>query len=291
MAPRSHLGRFQRPPTNPSNVYPLKTLRRLGWACALYALCFAVHAQGWVPVAAVATGKVTQASLAQTGQVVLLDGRGTLRQYDATGTLLATFAPDKTAMPALLEAWNPLQTFLFYRDFQEFLFLDRFLNAAPRYPLTTPANGFVQLATPAADGRLWLFDNAAFVLRKFDPASRATVTDAPLDLQLLGDSYEVNFMREYQNQLFVNNRQRTILVFDGFGNYRKQLPLATEWFGFLDSELYCFTEGQIHLFNLYTWQERTLLLPALTGVRQVLLSRAYLYLLTDERMFIYRGPV
>ncbi|MGB3617352.1 MAG: hypothetical protein WBA12_04485 [Catalinimonas sp.] len=258
------------------------------YALWLLLLCGAARAQSWLPVGRFPVGRVAQASLDPTGYLYVSDERGSMVRYDSLGTPVARYSPPKVAEPSLLEAANPLQTFVFYRDFQEFHFLDRFLNASPTMRLPADAVSFAAAATPAANGRLWVFDATAFALLQWDLNARAVGASTPLDLALFGGALDVNFMREYQNQLFVNNRGGSVLVFDNFGNYRKQLPVACDFFGFRGSELYWLDGDQLRAMDLYTLQRRVLKLPALVNVERALLSRQHLYLFSGDELFIYR---
>lgn len=173
--------------------------------------------------------------------------------FDSLGNKLLHFSPRKPARIHLLEAWNGLRIFAFNRDFQNYFLLDRFLLSDGPVSLDRD-RGYARLLAPAQDGNLWLLDEAAFELRKLEAGSGKVLFSTPLDLILPGRNYDFSFMREYQNQLYLADRNGPMLVFDLNGTFRKQLPLEKcVWFGFEGEELLTVREGEViryHPFRL-----------------------------------------
>jgi len=113
--------------------------------------------------------------------------------------------------------------------------------------------------------------------------------NAPLNLVLDAKDYDINFMREYQNTLFINDRNSGILVFDNLGNYRKKLPfVGLTSFGVINDELYFLVSNQVHFFHLYNFTERTMTLPAGRNPLQVLVLEDRVVLFEEGGIAIYR---
>ena len=192
-------------------------------------------------------------SLSRQGNIIAATRKGDVLMLDSNGAVIQRFSPRKPARIHLLEAWNGLRIFAFNRDFQSYFLLDRFLLSDGPVSLEQE-KGYARLLAPSQDGKLWLLDEASFQLRKIDPATGNVLFSTPLDLVLSGRSYEFSFLREYQNQLYLADKQGPLLVFDQNGTFRKKLPLENcSWFGFDGEELLTVQQGEIlryHPFRL-----------------------------------------
>ena len=192
-------------------------------------------------------------SLSRQGYVFAASEKGEVFMLDSLGKMQQNFSPRKPARIHLLEAWNGLRIFAFNRDFQNYFLLDRFLLSDGPVSLERD-RGYARLLAPSQDGNLWLLDEAAFELRKLEMNSGRVLFSTPLDLILPRRNYDFSFMREYQNQLYLADRNGPMLVFDLNGTYRKQLPLENcGWFGFDGEEMITTAQGEIiryHPFKL-----------------------------------------
>ncbi len=210
--------------------------------------------------------QVVAVSVDNYNRVVTADTKGNITAYDTLGNALASYSPQMVADVTLLEAWRFMKVLVFYRDLQQYVLLDRFLTplAGYPYPARLPAEriGFARVLTLAFDDQLWVFDDTDFSLKKYNPQSQSVTIHSPMGLVLDAKDYHINFMREYQSQVFVNDRNSGIMVFDNLGNYRTQLPFPNvEFFHFSGDELY-FADGDVlHFYNIYTAAERKVKLP------------------------------
>ena len=205
--------------------------------------------------------EVEHISLSRQGNILVANKKGDVLMLDSNGTKVQDFSPRKPARIHLLEAWNGLRIFAFNRDFQSYFLLDRFLLSDGPVNLDQE-KGYARLLAPAQDGTLWLLDEASFQLRKVNPANGNVVFSTPLDLILFGRPYEFAFMREYQNQLYLADKQGPMLVFDQNGTFRKKLPLENcSWFGFEGEELFTVQSGEIVRFHPFRLSIRKEPLP------------------------------
>lgn len=232
----------------------------LSWSLPEISLGQELKVQAKIPIAS------PQAiSLDKRGQFFLSNEKGEINQYNPQGEILRTFSPQRRRELNLIEAWPTLRIFIFYEAFQEFLILDRFLN-----PLSGPESyqfnpefiGFAKMATLAADNNIWVFDNTDFGLKKYDPIQGLLLSNTSLDLLLDPRSIEINFMREYQNLLIINDKNSGVLIFDNFGNYLKTLPYTDlNYIGVQQDEICFLQENQLVFYDLYKSTERKVLLP------------------------------
>ncbi|MCU0448647.1 MAG: hypothetical protein MUC97_02225 [Bernardetiaceae bacterium] len=237
------------------------------WFCWLWAGALGwpagAGAQTWREVRTVPLTQPVHLSVDRYGNYYVADAAGNLDRYDSLGQFALHYSPPKLAQITQLEARPTVRIFAFYRELQEYKLLNRFLTPLETYPLAQASSelGFVRLAAPSLDNQLWLFDDVQFALYKYDKNQNQTSFKAPLDLLLGQADYDFNQMAEYQNQLFINDRNSGILVFDNLGNYRRRLGQPTEHFDFYGNEVYYLHQGQLWFEHLYTGAKRSLPLP------------------------------
>jgi hypothetical protein len=235
---------------------------------------------------------VSQISLTRQGQILAATNQSAIFLLDSTGKVLYQFSPRRPARIHLLEGWNGLRIFAFYRDFQEYVMLDRFLLSDGPVPLDPEKTGYARLLAPSLDGNLWVLDESSFQLKKIEIQSQKTLFSTPLDLVLTGKQYELSFMREYQNQLYLADRLGRVLVFDQMGNFRKKLPLEKcGWLGFRGEEIYTLENDSLAFFHPFLLKKRKLALPSgAAGAEKVLITGNSLFFLRNENLYRMECP-
>ena len=233
---------------------------------------------------------VDHISLSRQGNVLAATRKGDVLMLDSSGTVIQHFSPRMPARIHLLEAWNGLRIFAFNRDFQSYFLLDRFLLSDGPVSLDQE-KGYARLLAPAQDGNLWLLDEASFRLQKINPAKGNTIFSTPLDLILSGRPYEFSFMREYQNQLYLADKQGPVLVFDQNGSFRKKLPLENcSWFGFDGEELITVQQNDIIRFNPFRPEMKKETLPAdLADTTEMLIINGKYWVLQGGELKVFSG--
>jgi hypothetical protein len=232
----------------------------------------------------------TAISVDRKGSVYLLDPKRSLFMIDSTGKPVNTFSPPSRGRITAVEAWNPMKLFLFYEDRQELMLLDRFMRPIASTRLTDLGfMGNVRAATLTSDDSFWLFNESDFTLSKIDLRYQKPIIETPLDLILDKARFDVRFMREYQNMVYLLDYNGGVYVFDNLGNYKKKLPFTgVSYIGFSGNDLYFVKDRQLHFFDLYQLQERILPLPADKVYLSALISEGLVYLFTKNQADVYR---
>lgn len=221
--------------------------------------------------------------------IYIADKQGNLTQYNAQGDSLLRYAPSQPASVHLLEAWKGLKILIFYKDLQTYAWLNRFLVLVQNKVLQNEQIGFARLLTYAADGNLWLFDDQDFALKKYQEQQNKVLISTPCDLLLSPQSYELSFLREYQNQLFLVDKNSGIFIFDNFGNFKKNLDIRNiNFITFLGDYLAYFQKNILYLHNLYNKHSTQIFLPIENNYKDFfLINHTHIYLFTDSLMLVY----
>ncbi|WP_205619301.1 hypothetical protein [Hymenobacter aerophilus] len=247
-------------------------------------------ALSWQLVRTVALPQPGAASLDRRGNLYVTDRQNNLRQFGPDGQPLNVYAPPLPGHVMQVEAWNTAKILAFYDDRQQVLLLDRFLSPISELPLLQFLDGQARVATLAPDDRYWLFNESDLTLRQFDATQKRFTISTPLDILIGRSRPDFRFLREYQNNLYLVDKNSGVYVFDSLGNFRKKLPLpGLTYVGFRGDELYYLAPDGLRFFHLYNLTERTLPLPV-PDAQQVLVSDQYAYLLTVAGVQVYKIP-
>ncbi len=270
-----------------SNCLLLKNSTSLALVLLLFAQT--IFAQGYELLDSIPIERPYKVSRDKQGNLYLVSQNGDVDKYDTQGQLLEHFSPGKPGDITLIEAWNPLKVFLYYGDFQEYMFLDRFLTSTNRFSLDV-VSSYVGLATMSADNNIWVIDYSDFSLKKYDVTLGRITIQQPFDLLMAKSSYDIRFMREYQNLLFFSDTTEGILVFDNLGNYLETWPeMGVGYFNFFKNEMYFVKDNEIHLYDIYQNVRRTVKIPrpatfaSLAQDRLLLVSDHYLWVCQRKR--------
>lgn len=233
---------------------------------------------------------VVNASIDRQGNIYIASNNGDIDRFNRNGELVYHFSPDKKGNASLIEAWQGLRTFVFYRDFQQYLFLDRFLNNSVPFDIGNGLSTYFELGTVAGDNNLWLIDQQELTLKKLDIEINEFLIETPFNLNLDPDDFKLTFIREYQNLLFISDKSSGVLVFDNLGNYLEALPVRDlNHFSFSDNDLIGLNAkgDTAKLIDIYTKKEREISLPDLS-YQFVFMENSRLYCIAARRIDIFK---
>ena len=228
-------------------------------------------------------------SMDRKGKIYIADEEGNINRYDPSGNFELNYSPQKIGQIHLMEGWFSIRLFAFYRDYQEYLFLDRFLTPSPVYSIPQELVGFARVATLGNDDNIWIVDDSDISLKKLDKNVQFLIYNIQLNNVLKDEDHDINFIREYQNQLFINNSKEGLMVFDNLGNYKYQIPeTGLEYLSFRGDELIYLKSGQLFLYDIYSQKKRSIEITSDTPYVYALSSDDFLYLIAEDKMDVFK---
>ncbi len=228
------------------------------------------------------------ASTDKIGNIFISNLKGEILKYSSFGQLTDSYVPQKALAPTFFEAWQMLRVFVFNAKNQEYYYLDHYLNPSETYSLSKLNPGFVSFATPDEDNTLWLIDDTSISLKKYDLRSGNLLSETHLSF-LLGENFQVYFMKAYQNKLFISEKNSGILVFDNLGNFIQKLPLEkVQIFNFLGDEIYYTKDQNLILMNLPTLETNKIPLPEIYPTWYSFFAENQVFILSSEKVYVYK---
>ena len=192
-------------------------------------------------------------------------------------------------LPTYLDATNPFNLLLFYPDYQNVIVLDRTMNLAAQFNLFQLGLFGLEAVGMAGDGNLWAYDPVNFRLKKIGRTGSVILQSNDLSLEL-NRSFQPVFLTERDQQVFLNDPEQGILVFDVFGKYLKTLPiLHTDHFQIVGGQLLFVADGQMQSFHLQSLLQSPIKLPAgISENSKLRVEKERLYVLDKEGLKVFR---
>ncbi|MES2134050.1 MAG: hypothetical protein V4506_17005 [Bacteroidota bacterium] len=163
----------------------------------------------------------------------IIDGLGNIyvihvdeiKKYNPAGVFLKTFSNKRYGKIDDIDVSNPLKILVYYKDFQQVLFLDNQLSLTSNV-ISLETIGYEQtsLVCSSINNSFWLYDKQNNELLRFDSELKTLVKTGNLK-RILDIDIKPNYMREHNNYVYLNCPQEGVLVFDIYGTFYKTIPI------------------------------------------------------------------
>jgi hypothetical protein len=216
--------------------------------------------------------EIVWAGVDRSGDLFLVLKSGDVQKFDKNGKKIGSHTFKEP--PRIFDPLDGTQSFYFLAGSNTYGNLSSDLVDVSEKTLDPSFAVSPTLVCPALH-ELWILDSTDLSLGK--TKAHASVISFENSLQALSKKKPdfVN-MREYQNYLFLLDRNNGIHMFNGLGKYIKTIAeTGLGYFSFLGEEIYFIKGNQVVLTDLYTGEQRMLPIP----------TTANFILLTDDRLF------
>jgi len=214
--------------------------------------------------------KIIDYSLDATGSIFLSFEGGSITKYTPNLDSLFSYSPTKVGNTRLLETGNGLRIFAFYDFFQEYLITDRFLARPIHGKLSNSSLDFIEIATQSQDNNIWLVESSGFRLIKFNVIIEEIEIETALNSIIENENNSFTFIREYQNRVFLVDKNSGIYIFDNLGNFSRKIKANTNKCTFSGNSILYIEADSLVITDLYSPSElrKPITLPNIKGALQ-----------------------
>lgn len=223
----------------------------------------------------------------------LINKQFQLQKINPNGSLKCTYSSSAYGPLFSVDASNPLNVLLFYKDFTTIVALDNEFSELGIHQMAF--NGFTDIGAIgyAQDNNFWIFDNTTLQLKKINAAGRELAASENLFTIGLNVDERPNFILSRNNFVYVNAPKNGIYIFDLNGVYYRRIPV-TELRSFQVRDNYLWyvepTSQSLVRYDLQGITDTRYALPETTGINAVKIGRDHLFLLTSTYLAIYPLP-
>lgn len=226
----------------------------------------------WKKLTSIASAnQILSVAVDRPGEFYTVDDQQTIRKYDSDGNVLqmARFV----ARPVVFDPHDGARLFAFFAD-------NNVANLSPSLTITrsNPVDSAFAihpfLVCPAGDYGLLILDSADWSIRKINLKTKTVIAEGILPDSITISS-DFTSIREYQNFVFLLDRNKGIRILNSMGRLLKTIEIkGLKGFNFLGEELYYADGTKLRFFDLFTTETRSQDLP----------DSVDFALITDERL-------
>lgn len=175
-------------------------------------------------------------------------------KYNVDGVLQKKFSTKRYGKIDLVDAMNPLKVLVYYKDFQQILFLDNQLTASSNM-ISLESLGHEQssLVCSSSNNSFWIYDKQNNELCRFDSELKSLVKTGNLK-RILDVDIKPNYMQEHNNYVYLNCPNEGILVFDIYGTFYKTIPLKNlKEFNIVNGDVFYYDNHHLKQYQAQTF--------------------------------------
>ncbi len=192
-----------------------------------------------------------------------------------------------------IDAFNPLKIAFFYLDQNRLAFVDNTLSEFNQTLRLDEISGAqITLMCASYDNGFWLYNPSEFSLTRYTALGVSTNDMKSIQQLVNVPEIDPNWMLENGRQLFLNDPNVGVMIFDIFGGFSKLLPIkGITYFQVIENNLLyqLKDDARIFNFNLLNFKEEILVLSEMPKepVIRFSIQLNKLYLLTAQNLYIY----
>lgn len=159
------------------------------------------------------------------GNVYLLDKDYSIRKFDRNGKLMATANFKLYGELSQIDASNPFEVYLYYRQNQRVVIVDNLLSIRGEIDLNAISNVEISAVCRSYDNGIWVFDAGDGRLIKYNKQMEKQL-DSRAANTWTNKSWHPHELYENGKNVFVLDRENGMVVFDIFGNYGSRMQIV-----------------------------------------------------------------
>lgn len=160
----------------------------------------------------------------ELGNIYAVSPTNQLYKYDQSGKILATLNYNYSGNITSIDASNPMELYVFYKEINRVIFLDN--NLAYRGEIDLSKSNIIQASSVARsyDNGLWVFDLGDLQLKKLDKEGKQYQSSGNIK-QFCNFNFVPGYLADNGKQVILSN-DSVILFFDVFASYARTLKVS-----------------------------------------------------------------
>jgi len=199
--------------------------------------------------------------------VYVIDSNNRVHKYGPDGREQFHFNNNTRGALTYIDPTDPFNLLLFYPELQVVAILDRTMNETGVLELFTAGIFNATAIGLATDNNIWVYDQAAFRLKKVGQNGEVLVQSDNLSA-LLDAPPKATQLLANNNIVYLNCPGQGIYVFDNFGQFHQLLPYPdVQSVQLQDGKLILYGDHRVRAYNPETLQEQVLRRDIKSGIQ------------------------
>lgn len=223
------------------------------------------------------------------GNLYTANAKGDLVKYNNAGTQTATSNHKSLGPIRSIDATNPFEIYVFYKEQNKVLFFDNQLNDLGFADFE--AAGFFMLSAAARsfDNKIWIFDLNDLRLKKVRKDLNPELMSGNVREFAGEKNFDPSYIGDINKKVFLFNAASGIYEFDIFGNYIRKITLTgSEQLFAHNKDLFFLKENALfRLDPILMTEKQVVVQDAPKDIQQFSISSNRLALLSGNTVFLY----
>ena len=192
------------------------------------------------------------------GNIFVLTLKNDIQKFDKKGKKITEANFKVLGDATLIDAGNPLEIYVFYKDQNKLVYFDNMLNYRGETDLyNTLSVNNIQAVCRSYDNGFWFFDPDNFKLKKAD--KQGTLQSASINLANLADTILTpQMLLDDGKFVYLKTNSDQILVFDILANYIKTISLERfTSFQVKEEKIVYSTSKDLFIYNPSTFEKNS----------------------------------
>jgi hypothetical protein len=212
-----------------------------------------------------------------------------LTKYSPLGEKINSYKNSRFGSIYSIDSNNPLQTLVYYKDFNSIILLDNTLSQiGETISLDKLSFDGAELVCSASNGGFWIYNATTANLNYFN--QNLKLIHKGIDIRKFSKSSEMPvFMIERNNSIYLNFGKNEIFVFDLFGMFKEKININVEkYFQVFDSNIYYYQNNKLNVFITKFQKTEIIEIPQIDNILSVRVESNYLFLKLKEIISVYK---
>ncbi|RLD63445.1 MAG: hypothetical protein DRJ01_03795 [Bacteroidetes bacterium] len=212
-----------------------------------------------------------------------------LTKFNKEGNKICEYSNNFLGDITSVDVSNPLRILIFYKDFNQIVFLDNTLSA-----IGSPINlndidiDEATLVCGSNQNGFIVLNSQTKKLCKYDKNLKEVYESFNLG-QIVGREFLANEMFEKNGYVYLNIPNKGILIFDMYGVYVKTIYIRNlKTFQIKNKNILYHNNNSLNLYNLKSFQTDSLKLPDFVRIINSRIEEDRLYILKANKLLIYQ---
>ncbi len=221
------------------------------------------------------------------GNLFIISPANDIEKYDKNGHKMATANFKVLGNITSIDASNPFEIYIFYRDQNRILFLDNMLNLRGEADLESIGISQIACIGRSGDNQIWILDMGDLKLKKYSKDLKLILESATLNTLPYMESINPEKLLDINNAVLLLNNG-SIYEFDIFANYTKlKLTDSISMFQYVNDKIFYNVKNEFKWYNPLTLSGNNfeLKFPFLTNAIRI--EKERLYVLGNHSVILY----
>lgn len=191
---------------------------------------------------------VASAYVDRPGDLYILHTDNKISKFDTLGMSVANLSYEK--IPTVFEPRDGARMFIYFADTKQ----GSFFSSGTKQEFSIDDHYAIEpvLATSSGDNMVWVVDKSDWSIKRIDPKNSKVIAESLIDKTQFEGEPKIMAIREYQNFLFVLEKNTGILIFNSLGKQIKKIGSSgIAYLNFLGEELYYKKDDKLIFYDLF----------------------------------------